>query len=142
METTSFVYKWTQQSTGKWYIGYHKGQDHDGYICSSETVKPMIQADPHDWTREILNRGNKADMIKREHELLSAANARANEQSYNLTNGGHNINRLSLKDMLGYDLNTMSEVQVAEKYSEEISCGDPERRIRIEKWIARKVFNV
>jgi hypothetical protein len=40
--TIPFVYKWTELSTGKWYIGAHysKGcHPEDGYICSSKTVK-------------------------------------------------------------------------------------------------------
>jgi hypothetical protein len=31
MTTEAFVYKWTEKSTGKWYIGYHTGTIDDGY---------------------------------------------------------------------------------------------------------------
>jgi hypothetical protein len=51
--TIAYVYKWTQLSTGKWYIGSRSAigcnpNQHEKYICSSKTVKPMILEDRND----------------------------------------------------------------------------------------------
>lgn len=84
-----FVYKWTQLSTGKWYIGSRTAKNcnpEDGYICSSKIVKPMIKANPEDWTRIILETGSKDDILLLEHELLKCLNAAQSEYSYNLNN--------------------------------------------------------
>lgn len=85
-----FVYKWTQLSTAKWYIGSHTSKTahpDDGYICSSKIVKPMILENPNDWVRSILETGTAKTMVELEHELLTCLNAAKSEYSYNRTNG-------------------------------------------------------
>lgn len=85
----AFVYKWTH-TTGMWYVGYHKGTIDDGYICSSKVVKPMIVANPDQWTREIIAHGTKQAMIDLEIELLVEVDAKRNPMSYNKHNrNGH-----------------------------------------------------
>ena len=32
----AFVYRWTNVTLGSIYVGYHKGSQDDGYICSSK----------------------------------------------------------------------------------------------------------
>ena len=101
--TQAFVYRWTERSTGKWYIGSRtrKGcHPEDGYICSSDIVKPLIKANPSDWFRVILAQGNPKDMRKLEIELLTNSNASKNPQSYNRTNGTGiaRFNRTGMKD--------------------------------------------
>lgn len=90
-QTVPFVYRWTQQSTCKWYIGSHyaKGcHPDDGYICSSNKVKALIAECPTDWIREILEIGTDPVEIRfRENEILTSLNARMNPASYNETNG-------------------------------------------------------
>lgn len=85
-----FVYKWTQISTGKWYIGSHTSKSahsEDGYICGSKIVKPMIKEYPEDWTRIILETGSKEEILILEHEILKCLNAAQSEYSYNMSNG-------------------------------------------------------
>ena len=85
--TDSFVYRWRNKKTRQWYIGYHKGRDDDGYICSSKSALGEIQENPDTWQRKILRRGTKQAMIELEHRLLKRLNARANPLSLNRSNG-------------------------------------------------------
>jgi hypothetical protein len=86
-----FVYKWTEKSTGKWYIGSRtkkKCHPNDGYICSSKYVKPLIIANPINWSREILATGNNAkEILLLEADLLRSLDAKNEPMSYNMHNG-------------------------------------------------------
>ncbi len=89
-----YVYKWTELSTGKWYIGSRTKKNcnpFDGYICSSKIVKPLIKKNPENWIREILFVGDAFDAIKIESELLTSADAKNNPDSYNLHNQDMNF---------------------------------------------------
>lgn len=35
----AFVYVWTDTGTNKIYVGVHKGDSNDGYVCSSKYMK-------------------------------------------------------------------------------------------------------
>ena len=94
--TTAYVYKWTEQSTGKWYIGSRTAKNchpDDGYICSSKIVKPLIKSNPDNWIREILETGGPEDMYELESELLECLDAASSEYSYNMHNCGKNFCR-------------------------------------------------
>lgn len=134
----SFVYRWRERATNKWYIGYHKGTADDGYICSSDTVLPMIQSNPTGWTRKILRTGTRKEMVALEHRLLRRLQAKTNSQSYNRSNGGQDC-AVSLRDFLGYDLNQMTATEIMKRYKEEIDGSDLMRRIKVEKWIFQRV---
>lgn len=89
-KTVAFVYKWIELSTQKWYIGSRTANGchpDDGYICSSKTVKPMIQSNPQDWVRVILETGSPAEMRELESELLITLDAKNAPMSYNMHNG-------------------------------------------------------
>lgn len=79
----AFVYRWREIATNKWYIGYHKGHPDDGYICSSRTVKPLIQTNLAGWTRKIVRFGTVKEMLALEHRILKRLDARNNPHSYN-----------------------------------------------------------
>ena len=81
--TEAFVYCWREQATNKWYIGYHKGFLDDGYICSSQTVRPLIESNPEGWTRKIYRYGTVKQMLELEHRILKRLDARNNPKSYN-----------------------------------------------------------
>ena len=86
MDTEAYVYKWTEKSTGKWYIGSrskHGCHVNDGYVCSSKTVKQKINTNPDDWYREILNTGTPQEMVDLETELLVEHDVKNNPMSYN-----------------------------------------------------------
>lgn len=87
--TTAFVYKWTHKPTLNWYIGSRtrKGcHTDDGYICSSQSVKPMILNNPHDWERTILFIGEPLEAFNYESMLLDLFDAKNDPRSYNLHN--------------------------------------------------------
>lgn len=69
--TNSFVYKWTDNLTNKIYIGYHKGNIDDGYICSSKYMMPEYIKRPNDFVREILMVGLRLDCFKYEQFLIN-----------------------------------------------------------------------
>ncbi len=85
-----YLYKLTQKSTGKWYVGSRTAKNckpDENYICSSRHVLPIYKANKDDWTREILVIG-PADYIRDlEAKYLSALNAKHSKESFNLHNG-------------------------------------------------------
>lgn len=93
--TIAFVYKWTQLSTGMWYIGSRTAKGchpDDGYICSSKFVKPLIEANPNDWLRQILMYSNNVSKIRElEAYTLQDLNAKHNPMSYNRHNNDGNF---------------------------------------------------
>lgn len=68
-----FVYIWRHLPTEQYYIGSHQGHTQDGYISSSDLINQSIQADPEDWTREILAQGEIQEMRDLETAVLKEA---------------------------------------------------------------------
>jgi hypothetical protein len=88
--TLAYVYKWTELSTGKWYVGARGARGchpDDGYICSSKVVKPLILANPDGWKREILFTSEPDEVFFIEAKLLDELNAKDDPQSFNKHNG-------------------------------------------------------
>ncbi len=83
----SFVYKWTNLTLGKIYIGYHKGSETDGYICSSRSDKFWKDFnDPaYKWEREILYKGTMKECQLLESKLLNEIDIKS-EYVYNNKN--------------------------------------------------------
>ena len=85
-----YLYKLTQKSTGKWYIGSRtakKCHPDEGYICSSRHVKPMYFANPTDWNREILVIGPAEYIRELETNYLKSLGAKNDPMSFNLHDG-------------------------------------------------------
>jgi hypothetical protein len=85
----SYVYKWTHSPTLMWYVGSRtskKSHINDGYLCSSKTVKPLIQKNPQEWHREIICVGTPKEMRLLETEILSTVDARNDGRSFNQHN--------------------------------------------------------
>jgi hypothetical protein len=83
--TIPYLYKWTQLSTGMWYIGSktQKGWGpamHEKYICSSKIVKPMILENRDDWVYEILVIGEASYIRKLETTYLLILDAKKRQQ--------------------------------------------------------------
>jgi hypothetical protein len=99
METithTSFVYKWIHLPTGKWYIGSRTAKGchpEDGYISSSQLIKPLIKQNPTEWKREIIKTGSPEEMITLETTLLESLDAKSNPMSFNQHNGDGKFTR-------------------------------------------------
>lgn len=142
----AFVYRWREKTTRMWYIGYHKGNSDDGYICSSKIVKPKIKINPNNWERKILRSGSKEEMIKLEKRLLKLLNARDNIKSYNKHNGnGHSkLGRLKgsknnlgpYSDLHPKNLNKLSSMELILMLKNE---ADPIRRCLLFGFILSKV---
>lgn len=97
----AYVYMWKEIATDKWYIGSRtrKGcHPDDGYICSSKTVKPLIEANPNGWTRKILFVGEPKRALEIESFTLVGMRAKQSEMSYNLHNQDMKWTRLGCKD--------------------------------------------
>lgn len=89
-KTQAFVYKWTQLSTGKWYIGSRTSQGchpGDGYISSSKVITPMILENKNDWQRELLVIGESTYIVEMESKLLGLLDAKNDPMSFNKHNG-------------------------------------------------------
>lgn len=87
----AFVYRWRNQLTREWYIGYHVGTESDGYICSSRLARPRIESQKG-WQRKILKWGTKSEMVALERRLLTRLQARTNPRSLNQHNGNGHVN--------------------------------------------------
>lgn len=86
----SYVYKLTEISTGKWYIGSRskKGcHPDDGYMGSSKIVTPLVKENPSNWEKTIIGTGTPNEMLSLETALLTENDAKNNPMSYNLYNG-------------------------------------------------------
>jgi len=86
---TSFVYILTNQSSGKIYIGYHKGSEDDSYVCSSRNWEFWRDySDPKmHFKREIVFRGSRQECQEKESELLSEFYDK--DSCYNFSDGKH-----------------------------------------------------
>lgn len=82
----AFVYCWTDKATNKLYVGSHKGQPNDGYVCSSRSMLKEHKQRPADFSRQIIAWGTFSDMRKFEEVLLKTCNAALDEGFYNLHN--------------------------------------------------------
>lgn len=83
-----FVYRWTDLITGKMYIGVHKGELNDGYVCSSKIMLPIYKERPNTFVREILLEGeNEASIRAAEIDFLLEVDAARNPLYYNRHNG-------------------------------------------------------
>ena len=87
----SFVYCWQDKLTNKMYIGSHKGNENDGYICSSKLVLEQYKKRPNDFIRQIIAKGNYEDIRKLECLLLKKVDAAKNKTFYNQHNGDGNF---------------------------------------------------
>lgn len=97
----AYVYMWKEIATGKWYIGSRtrKGcHPNDGYICSSKTVKPMIEANPDGWRRKVLFVGDALKALEMEAYLLTEMRAKQCGDSYNKHNQDMKWSRLGAVD--------------------------------------------
>lgn len=86
----AFTYKWTNNKTGMFYIGVHKGSQEDGYISSSrnEDFWNDYWNNKDDFIREIIDTGTYDNMEKLEHKLLKEVDAKNNPNYYNNSTGG------------------------------------------------------
>lgn len=75
----SFVYKWTNLTLNKIYIGFHKGSEDDGYICSSGATEfwDDFNNPNYVWEREILFKGVMKECQLLESNLLDSIDVKS-----------------------------------------------------------------
>jgi len=80
-----FVYRWTNKTNGKWYIGSHNGTIDDGYVGSGIMFKTAyLKYGSDNFVREILYEG---DLFRDEEErILIELDAAGSDLSYNMKN--------------------------------------------------------
>lgn len=83
----AFVYCWTDHRDNMLYVGYHKGSQDDGYICSSKWMLNEYNQRSDDFTRMIIAEGTTEDCHMLEKSILKAADAMHSDKFYNMTNG-------------------------------------------------------
>lgn len=83
----AFTYCWTDHRDNMLYIGYHKGSQDDGYVCSSDWMLEEHNKRPSDFTRIILAEGTTEDCHVLEVSILKAVDAMHSDRFYNMTNG-------------------------------------------------------
>jgi hypothetical protein len=86
MKNNAFVYRWTDSSNGKKYIGSHKGSVDDGYIGSGKIFKLAYNKRKDFFSREVLYIGSYEDVLELEEFILVEVDAENNEDYYNLKN--------------------------------------------------------
>ena len=83
----AFVYSWRNTITNRLYIGWHKGDVDDGYVCSSKVLMEEYLENPSIFERYIISRGTRDQMVMLEATLLDAVDAKNNKDYYNQHNG-------------------------------------------------------
>jgi len=82
----AFVYMWINLESDMKYIGMHKGNPQDGYICSNERLLAEYNSAPYQFRRTILAYGTQQQMHELETLLLIQLRAANGDMYYNLSN--------------------------------------------------------
>ena len=86
----AYLYKWEHLPTKKWYLGSRTNKNAhplDEYICSSNTVKKLIQENPHEWQRTIIEVSEDCmGIYDMETEFLQMFDAKRDTRSFNKHN--------------------------------------------------------
>ena len=94
----AFVYCWTDHKTKKLYVGSHKGNSDDGYVCSSKYMMEEYENRPEDFSRQIIATGTWDDMFKFEGKILQTLNVKNDPRFYNQHNGSGNFRNKGLTE--------------------------------------------
>ena len=117
----AFVYRFTNIVDGKKYLGYHTGNEHDGYVTSATSEEMEEAFAKGRMKREIIEYGTTQDMIALERKMLLEDDAMNNSQYYNKTNGGGKALKAFIKPALDelkrQIVNQSFDVQLIEKNS-------------------------
>lgn len=71
MKCNGFIYLWYDKARKMFYLGSHKGNETDPYICSSKHMLKEYRKRPHDFKRKIIERCNVDTLLEREQYWLN-----------------------------------------------------------------------
>jgi len=116
-----FVYRWRDNSNGKYYVGSHKGNPDSKYIGSGILFKRAYKKRPEAFEREILYVGN--DYHEVEELVLLTLDAAADEKSYNMKNAamGGNMGEDAIKRMAKAKKGVLKSASTKAKMSESMT---------------------
>lgn len=83
----AFTYIWLDHYKRMLYIGWHKGGQDDGYICSSKWMLEEYNKRPEDFIRQILMEGTVEECSSLETSILVTIDAMHTDAFYNQNNG-------------------------------------------------------
>ena len=86
-----FVYKWSDASNDKWYIGSHTGHPKDGYVGGGHFFNKAYKKRKEYFSREIVYFGH--DHRELEEFILQELDAMNDPMPYNLTNNWKGVVR-------------------------------------------------
>jgi len=97
-EYEAYLYKYTNEDTGKIYLGYHVGSVGDDYHHSStnEEFNQAFSSPNSNIKFDVLSYGSKVNMLQLENKYLSQVDAKNNDQYYNKTNGSQQFTHIDL----------------------------------------------
>lgn len=130
-DSHGYVYKWTELSTGKWYIGSRSAKNchvNDGYTCSSKLVKQLILENSNNWSREILWVGDRQSAVQIESLILQLLNAAKDPDSYNQSNAN---GKFYTSGMVAHNRGKLHSEESKRKMSEKRSNPSLETRNKI-----------
>jgi hypothetical protein len=124
-----FVYKWHDNSNGKYYIGSHCGDLSSKYIGSGIAFKRAYKKRPEAFEREILYVGN--DYQELEELILLTLDAAADEKSYNMKNAamGGNMGPEGIEKMRAKVTGTKASEATREKMRNKIVTQETRQRM-------------
>lgn len=82
----AFTYVWVDNKNKMYYVGWHKGQIDDGYVCSSKWMLEEYNKRPADFTRQIIATGSSDFCHHLETTILKEKDAAHNPSYYNMCN--------------------------------------------------------
>lgn len=115
----AFVYCWYNEENKKKYIGYHKGNIDDGYVCSSKSTQFWKDYNAGKLKRQIIAHGTTKDCQRLERKIFENIDWKSDEY-YNLAVGGSVL----------YSLNNPMFREENKEYFSRLHKNDPKRKER------------
>lgn len=129
----AFVYEWLNLTNNKKYIGYHKGSEDDGYICSSSSsiFWDDFKNPNTKWQRNILAKGTADACLVIEQKILKEIDLKSDE-FYNNARGAEVIFTDEVREKIRQHHLGGSSGMKGKKHSEETKKKIKEAHIKIE----------
>ena len=148
MTYVGFIYLWYDKKLRMFYLGSHKGQITDRYICSSKHMLKEYRLRPNDFKRKIIEKCTESNLLIREQYWLNKIKSKElyynNCKYYNVKRfaaGGNTIEH-------HIDRDTIIKKRYGKKHSDAIKRAclnrtDEQKRLQTERHIIslRNTYN-